>query len=239
MQFERFIHETNGCVSKDQLVETFEQALRRFGIDKFVYCLARGSFATKKRPHHGLVRSYPEDWMKHYAQNNYIDLDPTYRYGLHTKGLFTWKDLDKIIPCSKKEKAVMREAEDAGLKNGITISIHGPYGEVIGFGFAGNDKKNELSKDELSLLYAAANQFHLAYTSLTEQAEAISIKLTDRQREILQWAAAGKSRSVISEIMAISEDTVDDHFRQIFKKLDCHDRIVAVLKAINLGLIRV
>ena len=56
---------------------------------------------------------------------------------------------------------------------------------------------------------------------------------------MLQWAAAGKSRSAIGEIMGISDDTVDDHFRQIFRKLQCNDRVVAVLRAVQMGAISI
>jgi DNA-binding NarL/FixJ family response regulator len=39
--------------------------------------------------------------------------------------------------------------------------------------------------------------------------------------------------------VAISEDTVDHHFRHVFRKLVCNDRTVAVLKAIQYGLVRI
>jgi LuxR family transcriptional regulator/LuxR family quorum-sensing system transcriptional regulator SolR len=67
----------------------------------------------------------------------------------------------------------------------------------------------------------------------------LPVTLTGRQKEILQWAALGKSKSVIAGIMGLSENTVDSHFRGIFEKLDCHDRTIAILKAIQLGLIQV
>ncbi|MDE1901432.1 MAG: LuxR family transcriptional regulator [Alphaproteobacteria bacterium] len=234
-----FIEKSNRCLSRDELIQLFENTLLSFGVDRFVYSLARGSFTANNKTHHGLVRSYPEEWMKHYTSNRYIDSDPTFRYALKKKGPFTWHSLQEIIPLSKKEKTVMYEAEEAGLKNGITLSLHGPYGEVIGFGLASREKHQELSKDQLSILYAIANQFHLVYSSFEEAVDEPAISLSDRQREILQWAAVGKSRALIAEIMDISEDTVDDHFRHIFRKLGCNDRTLAVLKAIQLGLIRV
>lgn len=234
-----FIEESNRCQSRDLLVKLFEAALLDLGVDRFVYSMARGSFAANNKTLHGLARSYPEGWMKHYAENFYIDNDPTYRYALKKKGPFTWKSLLEILPLSKKEKLVMNEAEEAGLKNGVTLSLHGPYGEVIGFGLARHEKHQELNKDELSVLYAIANQFHIVYSSFDDAIDEPPVKLSDRQREILQWSAVGKSRSVIAEFMNISEATVDDHFRHIFKKLKCNDRTLAVLKAIQFGLIRV
>ena len=239
MQLEHFIEESNACDTADQLLDVFEKALQTFGIDKFIYCIARGNIVSNQRSQHGVVKNYPEDWVKHYASRNYIRSDPTYRYGLSRRGFFTWKELESKVPYSKNEMAVMGEAEDAGLKSGITISIHGPCGEVIGIGLASSCSKNDIGKNQLHALYALCNQFHLVYSGMADTPVAATVSLTDKQREVLRWAATGKSRGVISEIMAISEDTVDDHFRQIFKKLGCNDRIVAVLKAIDLGLIRV
>ena len=62
-------------------------------------------------------------------------------------------------------------------------------------------------------------------------------QLTPRQREILAWVARGKSNSVIGEILGISGHTVDTHMRRIFEKLETTDRIVASIRAIQLGLV--
>jgi DNA-binding CsgD family transcriptional regulator len=240
MSFFGFIEQSNKSRTKDQLVHHFEQALYDFDIDGFVYSLARGSFASGNKMHFGVAGSYPREWMEYYRKQGYVENDPTFRQIARTKGFFTWKDLQSIQSMTPKEQQVMNEAEEAGLKNGISLSIHGPYGEVLGLGFVSSSNRKGLSINESSVLYALANQFHLAYASLDKlPAAAPLLKLTDRQKEILQWTAAGKSRSTISEIMNISESTVDDHFRQIFRKLGCNDRILAVLKAVQLGLVTV
>ncbi len=234
-----FITRSNGCSTIEELVTAFEAAISQLGFDKFIYCLARGCLNAQTPVNHGIARSYPEDWMKHYMRKGYLDFDATYRYGLSHRGAFAWKQLQQEVPLTKKERLVLYEAEEAGLKNGITVSLHGPYGEVLGFGFASDHPDLTPTKDQLSTLYCLASQFHLVYSGFDKKPAASTIKLSDRQREILQWAAIGKSRAVIAEIMMISEHTVDEHFQCIFKKLDCRDRTVAVLKSIQLGLIRV
>ena len=234
-----FIERSNICASRGELVALFENTLLEFGVDKFVYSLARGSFTANHKTHHGLARSYPEAWMKHYTEHAYIDSDPTYRHALGTKGAFTWKSLRDTIALSKSELQVMNEAQEAGLQNGVTLSLHGAFGEVFGFGFASEVHTDPFTRNELSELYAIANQFHLVYLGFDGPREFPEVALSNRQREVLQWVAIGKSRSQISEIMTISEDTVDDHFRHIFRKLVCNDRTVAVLKAIQYGLVRI
>lgn len=235
-----FIEHSNACTTREELVECFSKAIQRLGFDKFVYSLMRGNLSDNRKTFHGIVQSYPEAWGKHYAANDYINSDPTYRRALCQKGIFTWAQLYKEIPLSRQEKQVMNEAHDAGLHSGVSLSIHGPYGEAIGFGFASVHKQENPSKNQLCILYAMANQFHMVMSDLEEKTiSAPNIKLSDKQREVLQWAAMGKSRSVIADIIKISEDTVDDHFRHIFRKLECNDRTLAVLKAMHLGLVRI
>jgi DNA-binding CsgD family transcriptional regulator len=62
-------------------------------------------------------------------------------------------------------------------------------------------------------------------------------QLSRRERDVLQWASSGKSNSSIAAILGISEKTVEFHFSSVFKKLQVNNRILAVLKAINVRLI--
>jgi LuxR family transcriptional activator of conjugal transfer of Ti plasmids len=61
--------------------------------------------------------------------------------------------------------------------------------------------------------------------------------LSDREKECLGWAAAGKSSWDIAVILSISENTVNFHVKNAMKKLGATRRTLAVVKAINLGLI--
>jgi len=93
---------------------------------------------------------------------------------------------------------------------------------------------------KLSLLNAMAHQFNLVYRSIVSRgndARSLSTHITRREKEVLNWVAAGKSNWEISEILSVSEHTVDFHLRNIFKKLQVNSRITAVVKAIRLNLI--
>jgi len=61
--------------------------------------------------------------------------------------------------------------------------------------------------------------------------------LSDREKECLGWAAVGKSSWDISVILSISENTVNFHVKNAMKKLGAARRTLAIVKAINLGLI--
>jgi PAS domain S-box-containing protein len=63
------------------------------------------------------------------------------------------------------------------------------------------------------------------------------VKLTPREREILQLAAKGHSGRSVAEKLVITPATVKTHFENIYAKLGVRDRATAVAEALRLGLI--
>src|SRR5947209_11050719 len=62
-------------------------------------------------------------------------------------------------------------------------------------------------------------------------------RLTPRQREILDLIAAGLSTSEMATKLTISTETVRNHLRSVFKELDVHTRLEAIVTARRLGLL--
>lgn len=62
-------------------------------------------------------------------------------------------------------------------------------------------------------------------------------ELTDKELEILHWAAKSKSHKDIGLITGISERTVRFHLSNIYKKLNVEDRIGAVQIAVRYGIL--
>jgi LuxR family quorum-sensing transcriptional regulator LasR len=65
------------------------------------------------------------------------------------------------------------------------------------------------------------------------------IKLTTREKEVLQWSAAGKSSWEIARIISCTEAGVNYHFCNIRRKFGVRSRWVALVMALEQGLIRV
>lgn len=63
------------------------------------------------------------------------------------------------------------------------------------------------------------------------------IHLTPRELEILQWTMAGKSGTVVAEILGISHAGVKFHLGNAMAKLNAPTKHTAVLKAVSLGLL--
>lgn len=59
--------------------------------------------------------------------------------------------------------------------------------------------------------------------------------LSQRQRECLTWAEAGKSARDTGQILGISQRTVEKHLEQAYAILGVRTRIQAVVRARQLG----
>jgi two-component system response regulator NreC len=61
--------------------------------------------------------------------------------------------------------------------------------------------------------------------------------LTEREREVLQLVAEGKSNQEIADALVVSIKTVQTHRAHIMEKLDMHDRTELVKYAIRTGMV--
>jgi two-component system response regulator NreC len=61
--------------------------------------------------------------------------------------------------------------------------------------------------------------------------------LTEREREVLQLVAEGKTNQEIADLLTLSIKTVQTHRAHVMEKLDAHDRTDLVKYAIRMGMI--
>jgi DNA-binding CsgD family transcriptional regulator len=81
-------------------------------------------------------------------------------------------------------------------------------------------------------LTVARRKGHWEYIE-TAEAPARTQPLTPREREVLTWAALGKSAWEIGEILHITKRTVDEHVRTAARKLGAMNRTQAVAIALR------
>jgi DNA-binding NarL/FixJ family response regulator len=62
--------------------------------------------------------------------------------------------------------------------------------------------------------------------------------LTEREMQVLQGMAAGKSNAQIGRELYLSEDTIKTHARRLFRKMSVNDRAQAVAIGFRQGLVR-
>jgi two-component system nitrate/nitrite response regulator NarL len=73
--------------------------------------------------------------------------------------------------------------------------------------------------------------------TIRHHADAASPLLTEREREVLQWAAEGRTAKEVAEQLIIGTATVKTHLQHIYEKLGVADRAAAVAEAMRRGLL--
>ncbi len=94
-------------------------------------------------------------------------------------------------------------------------------------------------RGEVFLSSAVSKDLVSRYLSRLDSGEPTSIKLTPRQREILQLIAEGKSTKEIAYLLNVSVKTVEAHRTQMMERLNIHDIAGLVRYAIKIGLVEV
>ena len=234
----RHIELINSATTPEEAFERFVSIMKKHGYDRITYSLVTDHPSLKLPRQHGLATSYPEDWMKFYKENNYMDIDPVTRRCLSSRKPFFWSDVTADPAIAKPSLQLMNEAEDAGLTDGIGISLCGQTGELVGIGLAKSsnyDSKKNKDYEFFSGAYLLSVYFHETFRDLLSQP--FKVHITQRESEVLCWASEGKTDEEIATILNLSLNTVRFHWKKIFRKLEANGRIYAITKAIRLHLI--
>ncbi|WP_020616196.1 response regulator transcription factor [Paenibacillus daejeonensis] len=71
-----------------------------------------------------------------------------------------------------------------------------------------------------------------------EDEEELLEELTPREKEILQFASNGDTQQAIADRLLISRRTVNNHLMSVNDKLMVHSTVAAIVKGIELGIIK-
>ena len=95
------------------------------------------------------------------------------------------------------------------------------------------------AEPRIPLVQALTAQYRSRLCELQGDPAYIAKPLTPKETECLLWCKEGKTNWEIGEIMAISEKTVEFHLSNTIRKLGVSNRITAVVKGIQLGVISI
>jgi len=185
--------------------------------------------AAKQRAH-VILDHWPQSWLSRYFSRGYLVVDPTIKRVRAGAPAFYWRDLIETRDDPVAQR-VMDEATDFGLRQGLTVSLLTLDGHAAGLSLAGGRiEHHPRLKGMMTLVasYALGQCF-----GLDKAARAAPVDLTNREIDVLRWLAEGKSDRDISQILSISEHTVDKYLRSAFAKLGVANRASAVAKAIR------
>jgi DNA-binding CsgD family transcriptional regulator len=240
MDFDDFVERTNNTNCLNKLFCLLVEAAEYTGFGQLAYGALTHAELPRlvDHPKPAIALNYPSHWQNHYMEHNYRYIDPVVIYAPFISGPFLWDQLAIRYNLNRKQLQLLNEAREAGLKNGITVPLHGPSGKVAVVSFASRFDDAD-PRAQLGRLNALASQFHVVFTNLAHglQSNVKAVNLSSREKDCLNWVAHGKTSWEISVILDINRNTVDFHIKNAMNKLEATNRIAAVFKAIRLGLI--
>lgn len=233
---QRFLEELQTLNDLQGVFSALDRQVAHLGFTHFAYFIQR---PPDNKPLKQTLSSYPGEWLQHYKENDYYNLDPVMTAAAGQLLPYTWRSVSRDRHTTKKQRLVFDEAGEFGIKEGITVPIHGPQGGLATLSVSSDSSGQEINrfwetrKHDLHLIacYAHDAILRCVYQSANQRPEF----LTQRERECLLWTARGKTTWAVGEVLSISEHTVLFHIRNAMRKLDVYSKHHAVVKAILLG----
>ena len=171
------------------------------------------------------------EWTQVYQSKKFQNIDPLITRAISSPKAFNWQEyIDSVGALSPIETEFLNFSMESGLVSGASVGMvsnKAHHQELNLIAVSGRD----LVADQLAALELMCAIVERSLLKLPSSES----RLTAREREILCWAAEGKTNWDIGMILGISERTVKFHFSNIFLKLSVQNRPQAVVMGIKLG----
>lgn len=185
------------------------------------------------------ISTYPAEWIEQYVQQRHFERDPVVRAALRSTSPVLWEREADRRHLEGEERLLMDEAATLGIANGVTIPVRGP-GDFALLSLCPADRSaGPITSILPQLLFLGISAHERARELLPHvpMPGSRGIRLSPREKQVLQWLAVGKTYWETSCILGLSEATVRTYVQTAGVKLGCQDRTHAIVRAIRLGLI--
>lgn len=257
MGIEEAIAAIESCETYKALEATLQDIIGSYGFAS--YCFLDIGRAHLDVPFY--VGTTGAAWENEYQSNGFVHVDECISMARRTNRPFSWTNVALPKRTGKRKPGalkVMEAATDHGFAEGLDIPFH--YVDSLGRMHSSNcvlmwqDKPRDFyavrSMAELVLhliliywmqrsieLREREQRVHRLPGAAAADGNGQPIRLTDKEREVIAWAARGKTAEDSAAIMSISTETVRWYTRNAIEKLGAGNKTHAVAKAIQLGLI--
>jgi LuxR family quorum sensing-dependent transcriptional regulator len=179
-------------------------------------------------------------WSKRYTDERYCFVDPVFLAAKDDEKAVQWSDCARGLArkrTNKKALQVLNEAREFGICDGFTKAWHG-FGPVPGVVTFGGEQP-DVSKDaRMSLLLLGAFAYE-GFRRVTDGFKPVPPTLTQREADVLRWAAEGKTAWEIGQILTIAERTVRCYSEQLKRKYGVPTVVQVVVMALLDGNLRI
>ena len=223
-----FIEELDRVATTSEVMDAMERVIARFG---FEFLIFTGLDVEQRFDLQVLGNRWPQEFLELFTRNHFIQFDPIARLSRQSAAGFEWNESSYAHERDPRALEIMDTAAQFRLRRGFVVPIHGPNGYEAAVGMAGVDI--ELPRGSIPAMYLMGLYAFERVRRLIGAAAHCKRPLTQREREVLAWAAHGKSAWEIGEILHIAKRTVDEHAQSAFRKLGAVNRTQAVAIALR------
>jgi LuxR family quorum sensing-dependent transcriptional regulator len=222
----------------DALQERMRRAFLEFGVTHFsMIALASVAGSTSRFPI-GLIRGCSQEWSQRYRSQYYYNFDPVVHKAMKQTAPFAWAEVERR-PLAKEAIKMFEECREH-LKNDNAYVIpthdaHGFAGLITLFHKERGFRPQTERALKLMAIYAIERAKELHGLKVDGEGWAAECPLTARQRELLSFAALGKSDWDVGQIVGLSEKTVNHHFERAKQSIGVRTRTQAVAIAVHRG----
>jgi LuxR family transcriptional regulator, quorum-sensing system regulator BjaR1 len=255
MQLDEAIGDIEACRNTAELRRAMQRIAENYGFASY-------NFLDAGRPHIETPFYFGTSgskWESTYDSNRFVHIDPCVARVRRTNVPFVWEEIE--LPETRRGpkspvKRLMDAAHDFGFAEGLVIPFH--FRDRLGrlhsassvffwkddlnrFWFLISDKRRELHLIMIYFIQRCVDLIavqHRGGQALIGIPDAeLEFELSARERDVLAWAARGKTVVETADILKISEGTVETHIKRALEKLSVSNKTHAVAKAITLGII--
>jgi len=216
------------------------ERMNRYGFDRLIYGFTRFRIADSLGDPNDfvLLSNHDPAYMDVFiGEGLYFDA-PMVRWAINNSGARSWSVLHDMAAAgtlTDKERKVLEFNRSMGVMAGYSISFEPVSsrfkGAIALTARAGLDQArvDAIWQDHGEDILLLNNLVHLRILTLPHDQP--GNRLTDRQREVLEWVGDGKTAQDIALLMGLTPATVEKHLRLARETLGVETTAQAVLKA--------
>jgi DNA-binding CsgD family transcriptional regulator len=253
MELADMIAKVQGSWTIESLTHEMQLIIEKFGFS--AWCMIDAGKAYQDVPFY--FGTSGEAWHDQYRRNGFLHVDPYISKARRTNLSFDWSSIqmpDARRGPKTKIHQLMEAAHENGWREGLIFPAHfnddlgRRHSAVCVFYWTDSMRDFYNVRDEFRVylhvisIYFLTKAMDLAALShrdgkkLWKIAEDRSL-LTDRERDVISWAARGKTAGETANILTLSEQTVVKHIASVIRKVGALNRTHAVAKCLNQSLI--
>lgn len=231
---EQLLSTLENTQTAEDLFTAISREARHLGFDNCAYGLRLP--LPLASPRTVMYNDYPSEWQNRYLQANYVAIDPIVKHGQISRIPLVWTD-----SLFNQHADFWEEARSFGLKAGwsqSSVDDNGVRGLLTLVRSGEPMTITELNQNGLRMAWLSQmGHLYMSKLVVARFVPESQAQLSDREKEVLRWTAEGKTSSEISEIINLSERTVNFHIANAMAKLNCANKTAATVKAAVLGIL--